>query len=501
MTRQNFAESILAEYGPMRSSRLAQRIATKYSLNDDAARKQISRVTDPILRLPYRLLPKNETFLYRGVDRNTERYWAALLRDLRETGAVYGMAIDGLRARGGIAQTPSFQVVTGAPVAQKGQVPVEGVVQRLIDVGFLRRREIGNYGECIEFYPDHFGPVPMDRMRARMLAEKIIVDALREWARKLAFASYNGISIRQDKVVPKFSTCLFDMAGPSYLMPLTTGPAKAVKPGFLVADVFCDAELDLDHIQYFLRKVRILKSMRNVVPFLPILLADGFTSQALRAGRSAGVIMATIRNLFGEAIANSLSSLLDTLKRAAAVAATDPDRVIALLNGLRSIEGAAGNLRGALFELIVGYLVREVDGGSIDIGEIIRDPGTGNEAEIDVRRVKEKQECWFYECRGRQPTNLMPKEDVEKWIERVDRIFAFHRQQQRFQNHRFVFELWTTGKFSKDAESRLKTEKSNRKKIEIGWRDGPRVREYAKKANRPSILNTLDEHYFKHPLA
>lgn len=501
MTRQIYTESILAQYGPMRSSRLAELIATRYSLSEDAARKQISRVTDPILRLPYRLLPKNEAFLYRDLDRNTERYWEALLRDLRETGAVYGMALDGLMARGGIAQIASFQVVTGAPVAQKGQVPVEGVVQRLIDVGFLRRRAIGNYGDCVEFYPAYFDPVSMDRLRARLLAEKIVLDALREWARKLGFASYNSIKIREDQFAPKFSTCLFDLAGPSYLMPLVTGPANGAKPGFLVADFFCDTTLDLQHIQYFLRKVRMLKSIRKVVPFLPILLADGFTPEAFRAGRSVGISMATTRNLFGAAVANSLASLLDTLERAAAIIAADPERIGELFESLGAIEGAAGNLRGALFELIVAYLVKEVDGGSIDIGEIVYDPATGEEAEIDVRRVKEKQECWFYECRGRQPGNLMSKEEVEKWINRVNRIHAYHRQEQRFQNHRFVFELWTIGKFGNEAIEYLKVEKVKRKKIEINWRDGREVREYAQKARRKSLLRTLDEHYFKHPLA
>ena len=147
----------------MRSSRLAGHLASKLSIAGDAARKQISRVRAPVCRLPY-MLPKRESFLYREDDWGTEKYWLALLADLRESGSIYGMAIDGLVARGGLAQAASFKVVSGAPVAQKGQVPVEGVIKRLEDVGFIRRVELGNYGECFELRPQTFPLVTLPRV-------------------------------------------------------------------------------------------------------------------------------------------------------------------------------------------------------------------------------------------------------------------------------------------------------------------------------------------------
>ena len=164
------------------------------------------------------------------------------------------------------------------------------------------------------------------------------------------------------------------------------------------------------------------------------------------------------------------------------------------------IEGAAGNLRGALFEMIVGYLVREVEGNTIDIREIIYDPESRKAAEIDVRRIKERQECWFYECRARQPDARIGADEISAWIEKVNRIWLFHRAEQRFQGCRFGFEIWTTGQFDDKALALLEEEKTKRTRIEIGWRDGAQVRDYAKRASRKAILDTLDEHYFKHPL-
>ena len=71
---------------------------------------------------PGYLLPKREAFFYLRHGRNAELYWEYLLRDLRETGAIYACAIDGLRARGGVVPVGEFAVVSGAPIALKKQV-------------------------------------------------------------------------------------------------------------------------------------------------------------------------------------------------------------------------------------------------------------------------------------------------------------------------------------------------------------------------------------------
>ena len=485
----------------MRASRLAAALTDRYALSPDAARKRVSRALPPIRKFPFRLLPKSEAFLYHEGDRNSERYWDGLLRDLRETGSIHGLAIDGLLARGGQAQRTSFDVVAGAPEAQRKQVPSSRVLDNLKSAGLVDLVEAGEMGQCVRARPDVFETPDTSEFRARTVAEDVLMDGLREWARKLGLASYNAIDIRNDERAAKFSTFHWDLSGPSYLLPLVSPGRDGLKPGFFVADVFCSGTLGLPHIQYFLRKVRMTKAMHRVVPFLPVLLADHFTNEALRAGKQAGIMMATTCNLFGDTIAHALTSLIDILSRAAAVAAANPERVVELLKDLRSIEGAAGNLRGALFEMIVGYLVREIDGNSIDIGEVIRDPNSGKSAEIDVRRIKENQECWFYECRARQPAARIGVDEVAIWIEKIGRIHRYHRSEDRFQGCQFGFELWTTGLFDNDALKLLERTKAQRRRIRIAWKDGTQVRDYAKRASRKAILDTLDEHYFKHPLS
>ena len=472
------------------------------SISVDAARQRVSRARPPIHKFSIPLLPKKEAFLYHQDDWESERFWEGLVRDLRETRSIYGFALYGLQARGGRAQRASFDVICGSPKAQRKQVPLARVLERLTEARLVERMEVGEMGECVSLN-DSFSAVPKESaFRARTIAENFLMDGLREWARKLGLASYNAITIRNRESAPEFATFHWDLQGPSYLLPLAAVAKDVTKPepGFFVADVFCGSTLAVRHIQYLLRKVHLLKAFPRVRPFLPVLLADGYTKEALREGHKAGVLMATTQNLFGETVAHALTSLIDVLTRAAAVAVGNPSRIEELLRDLKGIEGREGNLRGALFEMIVGHLVREVEGySSIDIGKIVHDPKTGKPAEIDVLGVKGHQQCWVYECKGHQAGYRVSSDEIKKWLERVGRISRYCRAQERFQGCQFGFEFWTTGQFQEDALQLLTKEKQKRVKTTLNWRDGPKVKEYARKARNKSILDTLDEHYFKHP--
>ena len=270
-----------------------------------------------------------------------------------------------------------------------------------------------------------------------------------------------------------------------------------MRPGFLVADVFCGRSLERLHIEYVRRKTAVSNSTRGTVPFLPMIVADSYSREALRSGHSSGIVMATTKNLFGESVAKALQTLIKTLTQATEVVTKDPGQLIRPLDDLKALEGEAGNLRGALFELIVAFLVRLVDGNSIDIGKVVRDPETGERAEIDVLRLKENQEFWAYECKARSPTGTVGRREVEDWCRRISRIHKTYRTREDFQRHRFGFEIWTTGTFDEDAQELLRAEKKQRTRITIEWKDGGQVREYAKRSNHKAILDTLDEHYFR----
>ena len=494
----NSVAQYLKEHGPTRSATVAAALQAQ-GLSATAARQQISRSREPVLRFPIPLLPKREAFLYLKADRNTERFWDNFLRDMRETGSIYGLALDGLIARGGIVSPQAFGVISGAPASpQKGQVAADLVISRLGSAGFVKYGDYVDFGPCVRLGGNYGGP-DLKAARAYQIAESVVLDGLREWARKIGLASYNSIAIRGDATLKNIGPFAFDLAGPSYLLPLR---AAADKPGFIVADVFSGIRMSAGQVQYFIRKARMLKAALPQAGVLSFLVADSFTGAALKAGHAGGVVLATPKDLFGQRAGLAIATLVETLKNAAAYASSEtPDRIVGLLNSLAEIEGRAGNLRGILFELLAAYLARR-DAMSIDMGIRAFDPTTGKTVDIDVQKVTAQASAvTAIECKGKGPGGIVQVDEVEEWLAKIPIIRAHYRQHSYFREAQISFELWTTGEFHPDALALLEDEKVKRTKAPIAWKDGQGVLDLAKAGKEKAIVDALNQHFLKHPLA
>lgn len=491
---------ILSIHGPMRSSRLAELLKAETGASADAVRKRLSRVRPPVRSFPFSLLPKREAFFYLEADRTTERFWTHFLEALRETDSVYGAAIDGLLARGGIVSFEEFAVISGAPNKQLKQVPVSLVLKRLQDAGFVRQFTLSakKQAEVIVINRPEIGQADYSGMDIRNLVEGVMLDGLREWARKNGLASYNSIAIRGEPHPRLVGPYMWDLTAPSYLLPLREGRGSMAGHGFLVADAFAETLTD-KHIKYFIKKTTNIRATTNVGRILPILFAQGFTAKALTLGHKVGLVLATPETLFGSHVARSLKSLAETLANAAAIVAGNPKRLTDLLENLSEIEGAAGNLRGILFELVVAHLVRH--DGSIDIGRKAYDPNTGKTADIDVLLVKGRTLVVAYECKGKSPGVRVTLEEVEDWLRRIPIFKAHINSQASLASAEIRFELWTPGEFEDDALKKLKYEKLRRTANPIDWKDGSQVRDFSRKNRDTTVTKAIDEHFFKHPMS
>jgi len=498
-------ERILADKGPTLSSSLRARLQElNPKLSDEAARQQIARAGSSVRRLKGLTFPKGAVFLYLESSFGSDTYWNALLRDMSESSTAYGFAVSALAARGGMVTRSQFDIICGSPALQKKQLSAQTVLDRLVAVRLLNSCTIEDvdYVRFDSRTPIHVAP--QAELKARRLAEKIMLLALRDWARKLGIASYNTITLRDDaSTQPKVGTIHWDLAGPSYLIPLATRQAEEkLKPGFFVCDVVAGAELTKRAVEAFVHKYRLLSSFKNIGRLMPLLLADRYSEDAFGYGRSQGIIIATPETLFGWEVAKAITSLMTTLTNAAGMAVQRPEVVGELFTKLGSIEGAAGNLRGALFEMLVGHCVQQIDAGSIDIGKLVMDPDTGKQADIDVCRVKGNQEVWCYECKGYQPTEEVTEQMVTHWLS--DRVPLMHRalrREARFQNCEIHFDFWTSGRFSPDAERRLNGAKQTTTRYVIGYKDGAEVRKYISKVRPAAVAKMFDEHFFQHSLA
>lgn len=489
-------ENYLHQYGPARSSLIVAAMQAE-GASAEAARQRVSRAAKPVQRFPIPLLPKREAFLYLQKDRNSERFWVNFLRDLRASASVYAAAIDGLIARGGIVTVDDFAVISGAPaIPQKRQLSAELVAKRLVSASFLKEEQDPDLGRCYVLPPSLSG-ASWAAARAHSLAELVLLDGVREWARKLGLASYNSITIRGEPDMRRIGPFAFDLAGPSYLLPLQR---SSDKPGFFVADVFSEGILTEDQVQFFIRKARMLKATLNDVGVLSLLVAEGFTGAALTAGHAAGVVMTTPKDLFGKRVGVAMASLVETLKNAAAYASSSPERLTSLLDNLLDIEGRSGNLRGILFELVAGHLARR-DAVSIDMGVKATDPNTGKIADIDVQKVtSQASSVTAIECKGKAPGGTLDKSEVERWLQKVAIMRAHYRAHPIFREAEVRFELWTSGAIQPDALAYLQEEKARRTKTPIDWKDGQAVLALARAGKEKSIADALSQHFIAHPL-
>jgi hypothetical protein len=487
----------LKKHGPSRSANVVEALV-KSGLSPEAARQRVSRVKPPVRKFPVPLLPKKEAFLYLQEDRGSERFWENFLRDMRESGSVFAAAIDGMAARGGLVKVEDFAVISSASVyPQKGQLFVDTVASRLIAADFIKEINDVDLGRCFVLHYA-FGYSTSNTQRARDLTERVLLDGMREWARKIGLASYNSIRVRGDADLKPIGPFAFDLAGPSYLLPLQRG---AGKPGFIVADVFSEGILTVDQVNYFIRKSRMLASSLRDVGCLSIIVAQGFTGEALKAGHAAGVVMSTPKDLFGRRVGEAISSLVEVLKNAAAYAASSPGRLTQLLDNLFDIEGRSGNLRGILFELVAAYLIRRT-GGSIDMNVTARDPETGHTAEIDVQQVaNQASDVLAIESKGKEPGGVLSREEVETWLKKTAIWRAHYRSHPTLYASKLRFEIWTSGTIAPDALALLESEKVKRTKVPIGWKDGEAVFDVAREGKEKGIADALRQHFLRHPFA
>lgn len=489
---------LLHTLGPSRASLLAEHISDGGKTKPEAARQRLSRAQPPVRRFPFSLLPKREGFFYLEEQRNTERYWTNLHRDLRATGSIYGIAVDSFFARGGVVPIDEFGVISGAPSALKGQVPNIGVSKTLRELGVMEEGEVSGLGPCYVANPYAIGsPEPEIVIRTRQLVESVILDGLREWLRNNGFASYDKIAIRGDDHPRMVGQLKWDLTAPSYLMPLR---GQKTKNGFVVADVFSDIRIDVAEARYFVRKAQLYRQTAKSGQILPMLMADSFTGAALTYCHQAGIVPCTPAGLFGKNVGGALLSLTDTLKKAAGVAINDPERLYTLIDKLSEIEGAAGNMRGILFELIAAHLIKMTYDGGVDLAVRAKHAKTGETADIDVMCVTKDQIVRAFETKGRSPGGTVGVAEVERWLKKIAVMQSHFSQQPHLSSHAQQYMLWTTGTFEPDALALLEAEKLKRTKRPIFWSDGAAVRDLAKKLKSKAIGKALDEHFLKHPI-
>ncbi|MFJ9535157.1 hypothetical protein [Herbaspirillum sp. NPDC101396] len=496
-------ELALDKYGPCVSTTLVSILVEKYGVTAVNARQKVSR-NKTVKKLAYIKFPRNAHFLYFQRDYASPIFWDALIRDLLKNSVSYGGALASLLARRGIMPRKHFEIACGAPLAQKGHLSPAKILEILLASKLVQLVDVPGVGQCIELGnqrpPD---VVEIARMRARLRTEEVLLGAVRDWARDLGFVSYQKVAVRdqsEDEKQPRVGTFSWDLTGPSYLSPMVQWNGTTPKPGFLACDVLLGTNIREEHIRPFINKCKTLRNLKNVGRCLHFFVADGYHPDAFLLARSEGIVPATTETLFGKEVAAALTKLANLLADIYP-SASGLERLDEIFTNLSHIEGAAVNLRGALFEYLVAEYVRTSEASSeITMNQVVRDE-MGAKAEVDLLVRHYNNPIRFIECKGYRPGGTVSDADVERWLN--DRIPLIRRAAAVTSDWRdapHIFEFWTTGKLSENALAMIAAKQKEVRKFKLLLVSGGELAKRVSQSNNTSLKNTFRQHFFDHPL-
>lgn len=496
-------EELLKERGPCLSTELTACLIAEHGLTAEAARKRVSRGRPNLKRLAFLPFPRKARFLYLQEQYRSSEYWKALKQAISSSNSAYSPALASLLQRGGIMPKAHFAIACGAPLRQKKHLSPETVLTRLKQANVVDEIDVPGLGPCIAYaeysdYLEHVSP-----LKARLISEDILLKAIRMWARNLGMVSFDKVLLRDEgETIPKVGTFAWDLTGPSYLAPMVQwGKGEKPTPGFIACDVLLGSVVTEDGLGPFIHKCITLRNLKKVGRCLPVFVAESYTKEAFMKAKGIGVVPATPESLFGTEVAEGLAQLTQVLTTAAR-ASVKPEVFDEMFKRLGKIEGAATNLRGALFEYLVAELVRQTISTNVILNKIFKDETGKEAAEVDVLAVAGKHAVYFIECKGYQPAGSIKDDDVERWLtKRIPLIRQQALEHPEWKSMDMHFEFWTTGKLTEAAEAKIQAAKTKTGKYFVDYRDSAGILGYALTTKDTGLITTLNQHFFEHPLA
>jgi hypothetical protein len=497
---------ILKREGPMLSSDLSKLLEVRYGLNPTAARKRVERGCDGMNKLSQIIFPHRARFVYLEQSYGSPFFFHNLMEALKKTRSAYYLALRALELRDNVMPRAHFLIACGAPVAQKKHISAESLLERLLKATLVKEVDFpGGQVSIVRCDREHLLDIASiwGKMKSRLIAEKVTLLAVKDWARNLGMVSYESVETREDEgrdTLPKVGTFNWDLAGPSYLFPMRTYSSTNLKPGFFVCDLALNGWISSDDIGAFLHKCATLRSLPKVGKCLQVFVAEAYQIEAFALLKSEGIIPATTESLFGRDVAVALKNLCNVLSDTAKLTES-PEALDKIFNDLSRIEGASYSLRGSLFEFAVAQIARSTFAGyDQEMNRIVKDP-IGKQAEIDVLAVRKNHEVIFIECKGIHPASTLDDAEVTKWLDQripVIRGVAKNHPDWAALNQRY--ELWTSGRFSETALALVDARQKESTKFLIQLRDADYVLGEAKASKEAGLLKTYEQHFVKHPM-
>ncbi|PKD21810.1 hypothetical protein APR41_02185 [Salegentibacter salinarum] len=481
-----YLEKYVKERGGILSGELARYIEKKQGISNDAARKRVQRLKSPIHKISG-LFSDNKVFIYHSDNYQTRDYFDDLVKAFKTDGKRCYSIINGLKYHHGLVPVDELANYSMSPVnLVKGHMKFSSVIELMKKHNLIHETRNGEFGLNISI-AEHLSP-NIRYIKGVQLSKSLVIQQFETWSKNIGLVSFK--KSKNNNVVGNFQ---FAFTAPTYIDGLVGYIGKTKKPGFLVADILIGNITNEDTVSFFLKKIASIKASNPTLKLLPVLLVDGITAEGLNSLKSRGVLVASIKELFGKDYSDLLKNLINTVTNAGAILKTEPEKYLQLMKKLtKLIDGKTNNLRGDLFELAVGFYFSKYS-QSLDIGKRIPVTDSNRTREIDVLAKSENEIC-IIECKGyNYPVDIG---FVEIYLsEKIKEIRGWLAIAHPEQRHRF--EIWSTGGFTKEAIVLLEATKKKVRKFDFDYLDQNDIKEKANKLNSEKFKEILRDYYFK----
>lgn len=473
-------EIILYNDGPMISSKLVKKLEVIENIPKNTASQRISRNLK-ISKIKG-FYNSNQSFCFLKEHRCSPVFCDHLLESMFSYGKKYWYCLNAIKMNGGIISKKYLECYTNYPIQPlKSHQPFKIILQKFVSEGIL------------VFNDEQY-----------LLSPKISTS-------NINYIHSNTIEVIKDDILQNFHTLCRNTGLISYNtgsffgehgkyqwafkgVSTISGLIQNGKPGFLLADILLGHPIYENDVRFFIEKLKTIQSFQKSSKIIPFVLVDDLDKKALTLLKKNGIIIGFLKELFGEKYSETLKELVELLNNVGASLKRHPDRYLDLINELRKYnEGLANNIKGTLFEFIVGHIHSTDSNSSVDIGlEIIEN---GSRHELDVLSIY-SDKVVFSECKA---TNAkINKVEIEKWInKKIPAFRKWFQKQDNWKNKDIEFEYWSTSGFTEDAELKLKHLVRTSKKQKIRYYQSTEIKDEAKRMKNKKLKETIDNFFLR----
>lgn len=461
------------------SSQVIEYCEETLHLTNSAARKRIQRLPIDIYKIKG-ICRDGQSILYHKNHWGTSEYFDTLVDVLKREASQHYFVYNAIKVHHGIITKDRLIEYSVSPNGNiKGHKNIDSIINDLESLHLIEKQD-DNYILKQEWNYELSA-------RALNLIQDITIEHFQEWGRNIGLFSYNSAKYHHT-----ISSYQFALVATSYVKTLIqqSNNGKPI-PAFVVADIMLNRSINELDVQFIIHKLENVITRNRGIKIIPFLLIGTHHQEVYKTLKSNGIIVGNIDELFGNKYSESLYGIMNLMENAGAILKSNPEQYLKLMNDVHKLAtGKTYNLKGELFEMAVGYYHGQLC-QSLEISKrIIYD---NKEREIDVYAVYQDR-IVFAECKGYN--SQIDKDYIENWLSaKIPTIRQWALSCESIKNKRLVFEIWSTGGFTNDANIKLAEASRKVTKYRIDFYNSSDMIKKARDCNMQHFVDIINQFY------